>query len=117
VLPPPGQTGCGTSPNFPAGQTQTFKPLSPRSADALPVSRPERRTLDLSGLHLAGARLSEHELSKVNLDGADLTSANLTSANLTYAFLGHADVTDAKLTDANLTDAYLPRQAPDGSAA
>jgi uncharacterized protein YjbI with pentapeptide repeats len=79
--------------------------------------RPERRAIDLAGLHLVsvvlpktnlrGIRLSGADLSEADLTGADLTGAELTEADLTRGKLSGADLTCANLTGADLTGAEL----------
>jgi hypothetical protein len=64
--------------------------------------RPERRRLDLSGLHLAGARLAESDLGRVNLQDADLQRAELWKANLQGAWLDGTDLRGADLRRADL---------------
>ena len=69
--------------------------------------RPERQTIDLSGLHLADADLVGADLTGAGLVGADLTLARLDHANLTHAVLGNVNLTRAVLGNANLTGAWL----------
>ena len=69
--------------------------------------RPERRKINLAGLHLAGAWLPGADLVSVWLMGADLTTATLDHAILYRAYLRDADLTFAHLDSADLTDAVL----------
>jgi hypothetical protein len=60
--------------------------------------RPERRVIDLAGLHLTGAALG----------GANLTGARLGGANLTRAWFKGANLTGARFRGAEFTGAWLP---------
>ncbi|MGI5204753.1 pentapeptide repeat-containing protein [Spirillospora sp. CA-108201] len=79
--------------------------------------RPERRQVDLSGLHLTTARLAGLALGSMNLrrtdlrgatlHDADLRGANLREACLKHANLKRADLEGADLRDTDLQIAYL----------
>ncbi len=74
--------------------------------------RPERRNIDLTGLHLTRAQLGGAGLTGAELVGANLTHAWLRGANLTRADLGFANLTRAQLSAANLTRAQFGADPP-----
>ncbi|WP_067456282.1 pentapeptide repeat-containing protein [Actinomadura macra] len=69
--------------------------------------RPERRVLDLSGLHLRRARLASADLHAASLRGADLVQADLRGVDLGHADLQNADMRDAQMRGARLPGATL----------
>jgi hypothetical protein len=98
-------TGSVPDPGLPPEPTPDIQAALTALGDR--PQRPERRRIDLGGLHLKGAKLYATNLTGAWLRGADLTDANLRDADLTGAWLDGADLTDAQLGGANLTDANL----------
>ncbi|OLT62638.1 pentapeptide repeat-containing protein [Moorena bouillonii] len=79
-----------------------------------PLSIPNLKGANLTGLNLyrvdlSGADLSEVDFSKTSLYKANLRGANLYKANLSTAILQEADLSDASLIEANLKDKKFPQ--------
>ncbi|AOX03600.1 hypothetical protein BJP34_32950 [Moorena producens PAL-8-15-08-1] len=79
-----------------------------------PLSIPNLKGANLTGLNLfkvdlSGADLSEVDFSKTSLYNANLSGANLYKANLSTAILQEADLSEASLIEANLKDKKFPQ--------